>query len=192
MRILIPILILCLISCTNQKPSQTSYWETQKSNFKYQDRTEFLIDSAFRTSYKQLPKANYKLFSKTVDNRIYLYSWQNRNKKYNEFTVIRDNGEHGLQIYYCILDKKDSLISSTQIAGRGGEGGFLFEKRSKFLSRDSLLNIASVTLMHNSEQNLKMPIGDTTFSYMLFGKGGKIKEKKFREVNELQYDKIIE
>ena len=192
MQILNPLLILCLISCSNQKQSQTSYWETQKNNFRYQDKNEFLIDSLLKVSYKQLPKANYKLFSQTVDNKIYLYSWQNRDKKYNEFTVIRDYGEHGLQIIYCIMDKKDSLISFTNIAGRAGEGGLLYDTRSKFLSRDSLLKTASVTLMHDSEMNLKRPIGDTTFSYMHIAKGGKIKKNKFREVNELQYDKVDE
>ena len=192
MQILKPILIICLISCSNQKQSESSYWESQKSNFKYQDKTEFQIDSTLRTTYKQLPKANHALFGKTVDNKVYLYSWQNRFRKYNEFTVIRDYGEHGLQIYYCILDKKDSLISSTHIAGSAGEGGLLYEARSKFLSKDSLLNITSVTMKLNSEMNLKKPIGDYTFSYLLIVKRGKIKQKKFRQVDELHYDKVME
>ncbi|MGZ8537778.1 MAG: hypothetical protein ACXWV9_05900, partial [Flavisolibacter sp.] len=89
------------------------------------------------------------MFINIANTPLYLYSWQNRDKKNNEFTIIKDDGEHGLKIIYFILDKKDSLISSTQIAGRGGEGGFLFETRSKFLSKDSLLNISSATWMHD-------------------------------------------
>src|SRR5688572_10929744 len=190
MQILKPILIICLISCSNHKQSQSN-WEKQESNFKYQDKTEFIIDSSLRATYKQLPKADIDIFGKKADN-VYLYSWQSRDNTKNEFTIIKDEDEHGLHMYYLFLDKKDSLISSTKIAGMGGEGGFLFESRSKFLNKVTLLNISSITLMHDAERRLKKPLGDSTYSHLLIDKTGKMERKKIREVYELQFDKVDE
>ena len=188
MHLLKPILILCLISCSNQKPSQTSYWEKHKDNFRYNNKTEFLSDSTLRADYKKLNKSNHRLFDKITGDPAYLYSWQERDKDKNEFTIINDDGERGLKIFYVILDKKDSLISSSQIAGMGGEGGYLFETRSEFINKDTLLNIGSITLMHDGEGLMKIPKGDTTFSYMIIDKKGQITKTKFKEVKDLQYN----
>jgi hypothetical protein len=143
-----------------------------------------------RTDYKNLKTNSHPLFDQIVSNPVYLYSWQKRDPTKNEFTIIKDDGELGLKIFYFILDKKDSLISSTQIAGRGGEGGYWFETRSKFLSRDTLLNIGAITQWydHDGQQKMIKPKGDTTFSYFLIGRNGKVTEKVFKEVKDLNFE----
>jgi hypothetical protein len=96
----------------------------------------------------------------------------------------------GLKIFYFILDKKDSLLSWTQIGGKGSEGGYWFETRSKFISHDTLLNIGAITQWYDfdKEQKMERTKGDTTFSYLTIDLNGKVTEKVFKEVKDLNFE----
>lgn len=130
------------------------------------------------------------MFDSIIGNTGYLYSWQDRDTTKNEFTIINDDGELGLKIFYFILDKKDSLLSWTQIGGKGSEGGYWFETRSKFISRDTLLNIGAITqwLDFDKQKKMEKTKGDTTFSYLTIDRNGKVTEKVFKEVKDLNFD----
>ena len=82
------------------------------------------------------------------------------------------------------------MISWTQIGGMGFEGGYSFETRSKFINRDTILNIGAITQLWDFENNRRMEItkGDTTFSYLTIDKKGKVTEKVFKEVKDLNFD----
>lgn len=131
------------------------------------------------------------MFDSIIGDPGYLYSWQDRDTTKNEFAIINDDGELGLKIFYFILDKQDSLLSWTQIGGKGSEGGYWFETRSKFINADTLLNIGAITqwLDFDKKERMTKTKGDSTFSYLIIDKGGKVTAKVFREVKELNFDK---
>ena len=130
------------------------------------------------------------MFDSILGDKVYLYSWQDREKTKNEFTVINDDGELGLKIFYFILDKKDSLLSWKQIGGKGSEGGYWFETRTKLLNKDTMLNIGAITqwLDFDKMKELKIKKGDTTFSYLIIDQFGKVTEKVFKEVKDLHFE----
>ncbi len=134
-------------------------------------------------------KIRHPMFDSIIGDPGYLYSWQDRDTTKNEFTIINDGGELGLGIFYFILDKKDSLLSWTQIAGKGSEGGYWFETKSKFISYKTLLNIGAITqwLDFDNEQKMERTKGDTTFSYLTIDMNGKVTKKIFKVVKELHF-----
>jgi hypothetical protein len=192
MRLLISIIVLLFISCNGLTKKTFSFWETQKNNFKYQNKKEFVSDSILWADFEanSFKKMRHPMFDSIIGDPGYLYSWQNRDTTKNEFTIINDDGELGLKIFYFILDKKDSLLSWTQIGGKGNESGYWFETRSKFISHDTLLNIGAITqwLDFDKEQKMERTKGDTTFSYLTIDSNGKVTEKVFKEVKDLHFE----
>ncbi len=184
-------IILFIISCNMLKGKNHSYWGTQKNKFKHRNLSEFVSDSLLRTNIKSCYSQWHKsLDSISSNKKVYLYSWQDRDTTKNEFTVVHDRGELGLNIYYLIFDKNDKLLSMTDLAGAGNEGGYIFETRSKFINRDSIFQIRAITQWLDFERGEKMdkPIGDSTFLSLTIDDTGKVTEKILKEVKELNYD----
>lgn len=184
-------IIFFVISCNMLKGKNHSYWSTQKDKFKYRNLNEFVSDSLLRVNIKSCYSQWHKsLDSISSNKKVYLYSWQDRDTTKNEFTVVYDRGELGLKIYYLIFDKKDKLISVTELAGAGNEGGYIFETRSKFINRDSIFQIRAITQWLDFEKGVKMdkPVGDSTFLSLTIDGNGKVTEKTLKEVKELNYD----
>jgi len=192
MRLLISIIVLLFISCNGLTKKSFSFWETQKNNFKYQNKKEFVSDSILWVDFEanSFKKIRHSMFDSIIGDPGYLYSWQDRDTTKNEFTIINDDGELGLKIFYFILDKEDSLLSWTQIGGKGSEGGYWFETRSKFISHDTLLNMGAITqwLDFDKKQKMERTKGDTTFSYLTIDGNGKVTEKVFKEVKDLHFE----
>ena len=193
MQVLSAMLVFCFISCNSLTRHQVSYWEKQKDNFRYQNKSEFVSHSTLQADYKTFKTSRHSLFgnffsNKFFSSKVFLYSWQDRDSSKNEFTIIKDDGE-GLKVIYFILDKKDSLLSSTQIAGKGNEGGYWFETRSRFMSKDTILNIGAVTQWYDfgAERSMAKTKGDSIFSYLVIGDRGKVTEKVFKEVKDLNF-----
>lgn len=172
----------------NENRNKT-YWGIQKNKFKYENLNTFFFDSNLISSYKQLTPSVDPFLTNKLSGKIYLYSWQNRNDTTDEFTVIEDNGEQGLKIYYIIFDKNNTLISYNSIGGIGREGIFIFEHSSEIKNKDSLLTKSSITQWWDLENNKKMenPKGDTIFSYLLIDSNQQFKEVKFKESKSLNY-----
>ena len=95
-----------------------------------------------------------------------------------------------LKIFYFILDKTGNPISVKQVAGKGSEAIYWFETISRFISKDSILNIVAVTKFYDTEKKQKMvkPIGDSTFAYLIIDNSGKLTERVFKEVNDLHFE----
>jgi len=190
MRIQTFLIIVLFLGCKNLTKNDNSYWETQKQDFKYQNKKEFISDSILRANYKTFKSLKHPLFDSILGDKVYLYSWQDRDKTKNEFTVINDDGELGLKIFYFILDKHDSLLSWKQIGGKGSEGGYWFETQTKLLNNDTMLNIGAITqwLDFDKMKELKIKKGDTTFSYFIIDQNGKVKDTVFKEVKDLHFE----
>jgi hypothetical protein len=178
MRSSICIITLLFLSCNSSTSWKSSYWEQKKDDFKYVNKKEFISDSSLRAEFESLKTISHPMFDSLLEDKVYLYSWQVRDKSKNEFTVVKDDGELGLKIFYFILDKTDSLISCKQIGGNGGEGGYGFETWTTIKNNDTLINIGAITKWYDLEKQMKMvkPKGDSTFSYLIIDSRGKISE----------------
>jgi hypothetical protein len=108
--------------------------------------------------------------------------------------VVKDDGELGLRIFYLILDKNDSLISCTQVAGKGSEAGYWFETWTRIKDKDTMLHFAAVTQWYDLDKHQQMlkPKGDTTFSWLLIDRNGKLTETVYKEVEHLHYEQVLE
>ena len=189
MKIILMIISLT-ISCNILKEKKTSFWETEKDKFKYQNLKEFVSDSNLKVDIQSCYKKRHQPIDSLFESKkVYLYSWQDRDSSKNEFTVVKDDGELGLDIFYLILDKKDKLISIIDLAGKGMEGGYIFETKSKFINKDSIFQIQSITHSLDLEKGEKMnkQIGDSTFLYLIINNKGIVTEKKLKEVKALNY-----
>lgn len=185
---------LVLISCNNNKQEPQSFWQQQKDKFKHQQKTIFVSDSVLRSEFASLKMMIHPMFDSLFYGPVYLYSWQERDGTKTEFTVVEDNDERGLTLFYFILDKNDKPLSVTQIAGAGREADMLFETSSKFISHDTIINYGSITKWYDLEARKPEPHpkGDTTFTWFIIGTDGKVTEKIFKEVKALDYDKFIQ
>jgi len=140
MKYFIPFFLIALVGCKSPI-SPSSYWDQQKGNFRYLNKTEFVCDSVLRADLHNLKMSSHPIFKKITPLPVYLYSWQDRESETNEFTVIEDRGAYGLKIYYLTLDKKDSLISYEWIAGQDDEMDRNYMKRSKLSGMDTILSL---------------------------------------------------
>lgn len=134
MRIILLLIIMELFGCNNST-GVDSYWESQRGDFKYRNKTEFFIDTEMKNDLSVFKKVKLPL-EKWIDS-VYLYSWQERDPSKNEFTVIGLEGKYGPALFYVIMDKKDSLISSFRMAGTDDEGNGTQILGTVFFAKDS-------------------------------------------------------
>ncbi len=142
------LMILLFLSCKHKINSVTesSSLLNLKDSFAIKNLKEFVIDSNIQSSYRIFNKIKNKQIDSAISyGTHYLYSWQQRDSAFIEFTTIIDDGEHGLRIVYFVFDKKDSMLSTTQVANKGGEGGIIYETLSQFKSKDTLFHIRSAS-----------------------------------------------
>ncbi len=66
MRLIIVILLFCFTDCNIAPLRRTSFWETQKENFKYRNKYEFVSDSTLWVNYKTLKKNRRCIFLQAV------------------------------------------------------------------------------------------------------------------------------
>lgn len=182
------------LSCSDKTTNETkssSYWQRIKDSFATQNVKEFVINAELEKAYK----GYHPVSSKVIDSIIgygtpYLYSLQDRNKEFTEFTTFVHDDEHGSRIMYLIFDKNDSLRSALQVAAKGGEGGIIYETRSVFLTKDSLLKTTSATTGWDLTKPAPPPRlpktkGDSSFFYVSILANGAVVEKQYAVKNEL-------
>ncbi len=194
MRTLIALLIIINVSCQHSVPDskKKSYWLSMKDSFQFKDLKKFSCDSLSFTSFRNYHKIKNATIDSTIpESDIYLYSWQERDTSKTEFTIIQDQTDHGINIYYLIFDKKDSLLSSTMIAGRGTEVPYIFETKSNLIGKDSVLLISAITDFYDFKTRSKKKVtkGDSTFSKFFFDSKGKVILKEKLQKNEIEYEK---
>ncbi len=192
------LIFFMLFSCstkTDRLSEKTSYWKTRMDSFATKDLKSFVIDSQLESTYKNFRPVK----NRTIDSVIgygtpYLYSWQNAGSEFSAFTTVVDDGEHGRRIVYFIFDDNDSLCSATQVANKGGEGGIIYETRSRFISKDTLYKTSAATTQWDLskpnpwEHRLTKTKGDSTFFYLTISKSGQIVEKQYAERKELNLE----
>ncbi len=188
--------VLLLFSCSDKRPIQTietSYWESLKDSFATKNLSNFVVDSNLERTYKNFHRIRNRIIDSVVRyGTPYLYSWQESGSGLMEFSTFVNDVEHGSRIIYFILDSKDSLLSATQVANKGSEGGIIYETRSRFSAKDTLLTISAATtqwdLSKPAPTKLSRSKGDSVFFYLIFSKDGKVVEKQFAEKKELDLE----
>jgi hypothetical protein len=187
-----------LLSCSeksNPRLAETSYWEKLKDSFATKNLESFVVDSQLQANYKNLHRVNNRVIDSVINyGTSYLYSWQESDSGLTAITTFVDDGEHGSRIIYFIFDGKDSLRSATQVANKGGEGGIVFETRSKFTAKDTLYKTSAATTQWDLSRPdpwshpLSKSKGDSTFYHLIVLKDGKVVEKQFAEKKELNLE----
>jgi len=187
MRLIASLILFAFISCNGYKNESSSKTLLKAEGFHFRNLNSFIIDSLLWKSY-YTDKNNglnlKKVTAKDVDsaflhNDLYLYSWQQRNSTFTEYTVLSDNGDPGLSIHYLIFDKKGKLVSNAKVAGLGKDaGGPQYETRSYFKGLDTLVLTRAETMLvdYKTLEPLKHSKGDTAIYNMIIGKDGAIKE----------------
>ena len=181
------IMIFILWSCNRSQGDQietASRWTKLKDSFAIKNATEFKLEKGFR--YKDFHTISCKLFDSTMSDqwcKTYLYSWQERDSSFIEFTVIMQQEDRGVQIVYYVFNHKDSLISATPVAS-GNVSDLEFKMWSAFTSADTLRSTSSVT----SHERNGMTKGDTSVFEIIFDEYGKTTEKTISEKKELKLD----
>lgn len=184
------VILMCLILLSCKSNDKEPYWLGQKEKFKLKNIQTFLIDSSLKRNYKDYPLLkNQELDSLLNEQETYLYSWQERDTSFIEFTILTWDEYRGMGLYYLVADKEDHIISTLRIAGANGEGGSKYEGYGSFISRDTLLQTSAITsfLDLKTMKNFDRPKGDTTIWKIFFTKEGqmisdKVSEKKERPV----------
>jgi len=182
-------LTLIMMKCRFVNERKDPYWESRKDDFKYQNKVEFKNDSALENELRSLNRiSDVHLGSIFSGDHVYLYSWHGSDSSTIRFTVVHDDEEHGLDVYYLILSKADGkVIASEEIAGAGREADFLYETASKITGKDSLFQVRSVTqwLDPGTRQRLERDNGDSTFLHLTIDATGQVTEKIVKEVKHL-------
>lgn len=176
------LLLIIFIGCNGNK--EISYWESQKENFRYQNKKDFIIDSLVEVEINScLPIKHISLDSIFPGEAVYLYSWQNSDSLKNEFTLIKDRGELGLKIFYVIMTKNDKLLSVTDMASSNREVYDLFETKSKLHSKDTILQVRKVTrwLDPETQKRFDLPKSDSSVLIYIIGSNGKVTEEHIKK-----------
>ena len=198
MRILLFFLtVVAVLSCTSKSTHQsstTSFWTSLKDSFPAKNLTAFAVDSQLQHNYKTFPALRNKVVDSVVSNEAaYLYSWQNTPAGFTAFTALVDQSDHGLRILYFVFDDSDRLHSVTHVANYGREAGMIYETRSTFIGRDTLLKISAASTKLDLTKPTPWPElskskGDSVFSHVVFQKDGRAVEKQVSEKKELNLE----
>ena len=197
MRIVALILFYFFLSCNhsvkNSKQTSSSVWQNLKDSFARQNLNEFLLDDALYKKYKSYHKINNNLLDSTISNQwssIFLYSWQQRDTSFIEFTTIIQEEDRGVRIMYYVFNRKDSMLSAIPVAWQNMEAEYRFDTWSRFTSKDTLQLKSAQTLVYEvgKRSMLIKTKGDTSIVEIAFRKDGTTKERTIFEKKELKLE----
>lgn len=188
-------IFFCCSDKSKPQLAETSYWENLIDSFATKNLDSFVIDSQLQATYKNFHRVKNRVIDSVVGFRTsYLYSLQESDRGLRAFTIFVDDGEHGSRIIYFIVDGKDSLRSVTQVANKSGEGGILFETRSRFMGKDTLYKTSAATMQWDLSETepwlhrLNKSKGDSTFFHLIVLNDGQVIEKQVAEKKELNLE----
>ena len=187
---------LVFYSCnggSNSPFQPKSLWSALKDSFSKQNLNEFKLDKELFATYRNLHRIESNRLDSTLSNKwskVYLYSWQVRDSRYNEFTTIIQEEDRGVRIVYYIFDQNDSLLSATKVAHGSMEAEYEFVTHSRFKDKDMLLTTMAMTQVYDmgTRTQLKETKGDTLVVEYLINKDGSTSEDTIKNKRELTLD----
>ena len=182
-----------------------------KKDFKFFNLTEFEMDKFnFETrpgKYKELDSTTFYMvwqdgkreFIGQYYDRDYLFSWQDRDTNFIEFTILTQHEESWCNVlYYCIFDKNGKFIDKFLTASSCGDGGWTFCSWGKFINKKTyeMLSVESqlVFLDEDDErynEDKEFYEGDSTLYHFIINDKGKVTQKEiFKKhfTEELEYE----
>jgi len=190
------------ISCNPVEEEPTEEIITEKpmslydleEQFKYHDLTDFDIDTFdWETrpgNYNELDSTTYKLVWQNIEkptigtgyDREYLYSWQNRDTNFIEFTLLsQDEGSYCDVLTYCIFDKNGKKIDNFMLSASCGDGGWMFTSNGKFINKTTFEQLAVESEMagfDSLDADIEIYEGDSTLTHYTIGTDGKVNSKE--------------
>jgi hypothetical protein len=164
-----------------------------KKDFKYSNLTKFEIDTfTWETrpgKYKELDSTTFYMvwqdkkrhFSGQGYDRDYLFSWQDRDTNFIEFTILtQDEGDYCDLITYFIFDKNGKVIDQFVTSSKCGDGGWTFDASGQFTDNRTFeilcieTEIAGIDTLDNTE----LFEGDSTLYHFIINSEGKVKQKE--------------
>ncbi|MBY0476731.1 MAG: hypothetical protein K2Q24_03730 [Chitinophagaceae bacterium] len=190
------IIVLCFFSCADrlsETVSPTSKWMALKDSFANHNLSEFTLDKQLYNTYRKFHNIQSKRIDSSLSEewaKVYLYSWQERDPEFIEFTAIIEEEDRGVRMVYYVFNQKDSLLSATKVAAGSMEAEYEFATYSKFKSKDTLLTTMAMTQWFDMKKRGKLKItkGDTVLVEYTINKNGSITERTILERKELNLD----
>ncbi|RYZ62342.1 MAG: hypothetical protein EOO14_02565 [Chitinophagaceae bacterium] len=104
------------------------------------------MDSQLLAGFKSFHRLQHPAIdSVTRYGTTYFYSWQKAAPGYGAFTAFVNAGDHGHKILFFVFTRSGRLCSATAVASKSGEGGILYETRSRYITNDTLQKISAAT-----------------------------------------------
>jgi hypothetical protein len=166
-------------------------WISLKDSFAVSNLDRFEVDSTLYHSFNKFHKIQGKRLDSVVlgelDN-VYLYSWQERDSQFVEFTVVLQIEDHGVKIVYYRLNQNDSILAATKVAHRGGDAEHIGYIYSQFTSPDTLITTATLRRIYDisKRQRVSNLPGDTSVIQSVFNPDGSISEKVVTKIRYLK------
>jgi len=215
--------LMVLISCNNSsnKEAETVQTEFQteeenvrekpltlqdlKKDFKFFNLTMFEMDTfnweTRRGKYKELDSITFYMVWQNGKRKFqyyapdYLFSWQDRDTNFIEFTIFAPDQEDGgwcNYIIYCIFDKNGKFIDKFDVSLSCGDGGQIIEASGKFINKKTyeLLCVEYNLLFPSDNEELynekgvlydegeELYEGDSTLYHYIINDKGKVTQKE--------------
>ncbi len=193
-------ILVWLMSCNNSSTKPTETVQTKlltlsdlKKDFKFSNLTEFQIDTfSWETrpgKYNELDSSTFymvwqdhkRTFAGQGYDRDYLFSWQNRDSNFIEFTILtQDESDYCSNITYCICDKAGKAIDKFVASSSCGDGGWVFVAFGKFIDNRTYEKLCIESEMAGTDtlDNKDFHEGDSTLIHFIIGANGKVTQKE--------------
>ena len=194
-----------LISCSNSPKDTAETVQTNpltlqdlKKDFKFFNLTEFEIDTftweSRQGKYKELDSLTFYMvwqngkrkFVGQYTDRDYLFSWQNRDTNFIEFTIItQDENGYCSLLNYLIFDKNGKFIDKFVAASSCGDAGWVFSSHGKFIDKrtyerlDMEYEYKGEDVVNDDMADFEEFIeGDSTLYHIIINDKGKVTQKE--------------
>ena len=193
-------LLTLLTSCNNSSNNTTQTIQAKqltllelKKDFKFSNLTKFEIDTfSWDTrpgKYKELDSTTFYLiwqdgkrnFVGDGYDRDYLFSWQNRDSNFIEFTILtQEESSYCSNITYFIFDKNGRVIDNFVTSSSCGDGGWTYSAWGKFTDSRTYEKLCIESEMTGMDTigNKELYEGDSTLYHFIINENGKVTQKE--------------
>ena len=145
----------------------TFNWETRQGKYKELDSITF---------YTVWQDGKRKFTGEYYD-RYYLFSWQDRDTNFIEFTILAQEEDSWCNIiYYFIFDKNGKFIDNFYVCSSCGDGGWVFYASGKFINNKTY----EMSCIEYEDPLLEEEFreGDSTLYHITINDKGKVTKKE--------------
>lgn len=205
----------CVISCENPIEHKTTNTIAEKhplaylkDSFKFYNLVDFEIDTFNWDNrpgnYKELDSTTFymvwqgedRVFSGKGYDRDYLFSWQDRDSNFIEFTILtQDESSYCNILTYFIYNKNGKLIDKFTANASCGDGGWVYYAHGKFIDKNRFQIIETETQMAGFDtlDNSELQEGDSTmFHYTIEDNGTVTKKEVYKRHFITKWDTTID